>query len=157
MSEETAENRGISPLAKIVAFAQVGVEPKIMGIGPVEAVKLVVSILHLFLNYFDFNVILNLTGNIYLFQLKKANWTKEEVDIYELNEAFAAQAVACVQELGLDPDKVNINGGAIALGHPVGMSGMHRCFDFLRKNSHFLSRENFVFQVQEYWSLCCTF
>ncbi|XP_018312604.1 acetyl-CoA acetyltransferase, cytosolic [Mycetomoellerius zeteki] len=96
MSEETAANRGISPLASIVAFAQVGVEPKIMGIGPVEAVKLV---------------------------LKKANWTKEEVDFYELNEAFAAQAIACIQELELDAEKVNVNGGAIALGHPIGMSG----------------------------------
>ncbi|XP_011158866.1 acetyl-CoA acetyltransferase, cytosolic isoform X1 [Solenopsis invicta] len=96
MSEETAANRRISPLANIVAFAQVGVEPSIMGVGPIEAVKLV---------------------------LKKANWTKEEVDIYELNEAFAAQAIVCVQELGLDPEKVNVNGGAIALGHPVGTSG----------------------------------
>ncbi|XP_071642674.1 acetyl-CoA acetyltransferase, cytosolic isoform X1 [Temnothorax longispinosus] len=96
MSQETAESKGISPLASIVAFAQVGVDPKIMGIGPIEAVKLV---------------------------LKRANWTKEEVDIYELNEAFAAQAIVCVQELGLDPEKVNVNGGAIALGHPVGMSG----------------------------------
>lgn len=60
-----------------------------------------------------------------LFQLKKANWTKEEVDFYELNEAFAAQAIACIQELGLDTEKVNVNGGAIALGHPIGMSGMY--------------------------------
>ncbi|KMQ93380.1 acetyl- cytosolic [Lasius niger] len=96
MSQETAASKGISPLAKIVAVAQVGVDPQIMGIGPIEAVKLV---------------------------LKKANWTKEEVDFYELNEAFAAQAIICVQELGLDPEKVNVNGGAIALGHPIGMSG----------------------------------
>lgn len=96
MSAETAANRGISPLASIVAFAQVGVDPKIMGVGPIEAIKLV---------------------------LKKANWTKEEVDIYELNEAFAAQAIVCIQELGLDVEKVNVNGGGIALGHPVGMSG----------------------------------
>ncbi|EFN71818.1 Acetyl-CoA acetyltransferase, cytosolic [Camponotus floridanus] len=96
MSQEVAASKGISPLAKIVAVAQVGVDPKIMGIGPVEAVKLV---------------------------LKKANWSKEEVDFYELNEAFAAQAIACVQELGLDPEKVNVNGGAIALGHPLAMSG----------------------------------
>ncbi|XP_011684429.1 PREDICTED: acetyl-CoA acetyltransferase, cytosolic [Wasmannia auropunctata] len=96
MSEETAANRGIAPLASIVAFAQVGVEPKIMGIGPIDAVKLV---------------------------LKKANWTKEEVDIYELNEAFASQAIVCIKELELDPEKVNVNGGAIALGHPVGASG----------------------------------
>lgn len=96
MSQEIAESKGISPLAKIVAVAQVGVEPQIMGIGPIEAVKLV---------------------------LKKANWSKEEVDFYELNEAFAAQAIVCIQELGLDPEKVNVNGGAIALGHPIGMSG----------------------------------
>ncbi|GAB1864883.1 acetyl-CoA C-acetyltransferase [Camponotus japonicus] len=96
MSQEVAASKGISPLAKIVAVAQIGVDPQIMGIGPVEAVKLV---------------------------LKKANWSKEEVDFYELNEAFAAQAIACVQELGLDPEKVNVNGGAIALGHPIGMSG----------------------------------
>lgn len=57
--------------------------------------------------------------------MKKANWTKEEVDFYELNEAFAAQSIACIQELGLDPEKVNVNGGAIALGHPLGMSGMY--------------------------------
>lgn len=96
MSQEVAESKGISPLAKIVAVAQVGVDPQIMGIGPIEAVKLV---------------------------LKKANWLKEEVDFYELNEAFAAQAIVCIQELGLDPEKVNVNGGAIALGHPIGMSG----------------------------------
>ncbi|XP_070166562.1 acetyl-CoA acetyltransferase, cytosolic-like [Polyergus mexicanus] len=96
MSQEVVASKGISPIAKIVAVATIGVDPQIMGIGPVEAVKLV---------------------------LKKANWLKEEVDFYELNEAFAAQAIACVQELGLDPEKVNVNGGAIALGHPIGMSG----------------------------------
>jgi len=57
--------------------------------------------------------------------LKKAKWTKEEVDIYELNEAFAAQAIVCIQELGLNPEKVNVNGGGIALGHPVGTSGTY--------------------------------
>lgn len=67
-----------------------------MGIGPIPAVELV---------------------------LQKAKWTKEEVDLYELNEAFAAQSIACVKSLGLNPDKVNINGGAIALGHPIGASG----------------------------------
>ncbi|EZA52100.1 Acetyl-CoA acetyltransferase, cytosolic, partial [Ooceraea biroi] len=96
MSQEAAERKGIPSLANIVAVAQVGVEPQFMGLGPIGAIKLV---------------------------LKKANWTKEEVDFYELNEAFAAQAIACVQELGLDPEKVNVNGGAIALGHPVGSSG----------------------------------
>jgi len=68
---------------------------------------------------------LDLSGNVRLFQLKKAKWTKEEVDIYELNEAFAAQAIVCIQELGLDPEKVNVNGGGIALGHPVGTSGTY--------------------------------
>ena len=96
MSAETAAQKGLSPLAKIVAIAQAGVEPKVMGIGPIPAVELV---------------------------LQKAKWTKDEVDLYELNEAFAAQAIACVQTLGLDPNKVNIDGGAIALGHPIGASG----------------------------------
>lgn len=124
MSEEIAASRGIAPLASIVAFAQIGVDPKIMGTGPIEAIKIVVSILHLFFLIILISII-NFIGNICLFQLKKANWTKEEVDIYELNEAFAAQAIVCIEELGLDPDKVNINGGGIALGHPVGISGMH--------------------------------
>ncbi|XP_017884340.1 acetyl-CoA acetyltransferase, cytosolic isoform X2 [Ceratina calcarata] len=96
MTATTAAKRGLSPLCKIVAVAQVGVEPRIMGTGPIPAVKLV---------------------------LQKAKWTKEEVDLYELNEAFAAQAIACVKTLGLDPNKVNTNGGAIALGHPIGASG----------------------------------
>lgn len=56
-------------------------------------------------------------------KLKKAQWTKDEVDLYELNEAFAVQSLACLQALGLNPNKVNINGGAIALGHPIGASG----------------------------------
>lgn len=58
-----------------------------------------------------------------IFQLQKAKWSKDEVDLYELNEAFAAQSIACVKTLDLDPTKVNINGGAIALGHPIGASG----------------------------------
>ncbi|KAK0093411.1 hypothetical protein PV326_013580 [Microctonus aethiopoides] len=96
MSAEAAKNAGISVLAKIVAVAQAGVEPDVMGTGPIPAVELV---------------------------LKKANWTKDEVDLYELNEAFAVQSIACLKELGLNPEKVNINGGAIALGHPIGASG----------------------------------
>lgn len=96
MSADTAALKGISPLATIVAIAQAGVEARIMGIGPVPAIKSV---------------------------LKKANWTKDEVDLYELNEAFAAQSIACLKELELNPNKVNINGGAIALGHPIGASG----------------------------------
>ncbi|CAK9826019.1 Acetyl-CoA acetyltransferase, cytosolic [Anthophora retusa] len=96
MKAGTAAQRGLSPLAKIVAVADAGVEPRIMGTGPIPAVELV---------------------------LQKAKWTKEEVDLYELNEAFASQSIACVRGLGLDHKKVNINGGAIALGHPIGASG----------------------------------
>ncbi|XP_033213088.1 acetyl-CoA acetyltransferase, cytosolic [Belonocnema kinseyi] len=96
MSREAAAEKGVTPLARIVAVAQAGVEPNIMGTGPIPAVELV---------------------------LKKANWTKDEVDLYELNEAFAVQSLVCLRNLGLDPKKVNVNGGAIALGHPIGASG----------------------------------
>lgn len=95
-SAEFAAEKGLKPIARIVAIAQVGVEPSVMGIGPVPAVELV---------------------------LKKAKWSKDEVDVYELNEAFAVQSIACVRSLGINPDKVNVNGGAIALGHPIGASG----------------------------------
>ncbi|XP_012262286.2 acetyl-CoA acetyltransferase [Athalia rosae] len=98
-------------LARIVAVAQTGLEPSLMGMGPVSAVNLV---------------------------LQKAKWTKEEVDLYELNEAFAAQSIACVQELGLDIKKVNVNGGAIALGHPIGASGARVLVTLL----HALQRTN---------------
>lgn len=96
MSGEEVKRRNVTPLAKIVAFASSGVDPRIMGYGPVEAVKSV---------------------------LNKAGWKLEDVDLFELNEAFAAQALAVNKGLGLDPSKVNINGGAIALGHPIGASG----------------------------------
>ncbi|XP_073836264.1 acetyl-CoA acetyltransferase 2 [Musca autumnalis] len=96
MSEQEVKKRNAVPLAKIVAWAQTGIEPNVMGIGPVSAVNAV---------------------------LAKANWSKDEVDLYELNEAFAAQSLAVLKGLGLNEDKVNINGGAIALGHPIGASG----------------------------------
>ncbi|XP_043283128.1 acetyl-CoA acetyltransferase, cytosolic [Venturia canescens] len=96
MSAELAAQKGLKPLAKIVAIAQTGMEPDIMGVGPISAVELL---------------------------LKKAKWSKDEVDLFELNEAFAAQSLACLRGLGLDPAKVNVNGGAIALGHPIGASG----------------------------------
>ncbi|XP_051157114.1 acetyl-CoA acetyltransferase, cytosolic [Leptopilina boulardi] len=96
MSAKAAAKKGITPMVRIVAVAQAGVEPDIMGTGPIPAVELV---------------------------LRKANWTKDEVDLYELNEAFAVQSLACLRALGLDPNKVNVNGGAIALGHPIGASG----------------------------------
>ena len=87
---------GATPLARIAGFATVGLDPKIMGMGPMLAVRKV---------------------------LIKTGWKQEEVDLFELNEAFAAQACAVNQELGLDASKVNVNGGAIAIGHPIGASG----------------------------------
>lgn len=96
MSGEEVTRRGAQPLAKIIAYAHSGVDPRVMGYGPVSAVQSV---------------------------LKKAGWKLEDVDLFELNEAFAAQALAVNKGLGVDPNKVNINGGAIALGHPIGASG----------------------------------
>ncbi|XP_067647767.1 acetyl-CoA acetyltransferase [Eurosta solidaginis] len=96
MSGNEVTKRSIKPMAKIVAWAQTGVEPDVMGISPVSAVQAV---------------------------LKKAGWSQEEVDLYELNEAFAGQSIAVLKGLNLDASKVNVNGGAIALGHPIGASG----------------------------------
>ena len=91
-----AEKKSIKPLAKIVSWASVGVDPTLMGLGPIEAVRKAI---------------------------KKAGWNLDEVDLFEINEAFAAQSIAVIRELGVDPNKVNVNGGAIALGHPIGASG----------------------------------
>lgn len=88
--------RGRVPLARIVASAHVGLDPAFMGLGPIGAVRAV---------------------------LDKAGWAQDGVDLFEVNEAFAAQSLAVMQELGLDPDRVNVNGGAIAIGHPIGASG----------------------------------
>lgn len=96
MSDAEIKKRSVKPLAKIVAWSQTGCDPKVMGIGPVNAVKSVLS---------------------------KAGWTKDEVDLFELNEAFSAQALAVLKCLEIDATKVNVNGGAIALGHPIGASG----------------------------------
>ena len=96
MSYQEAKKRKIEPLAKIVSWAQCGVEPSIMGTGPIPASKKA---------------------------LEKAGWEKDQVDLVEANEAFAAQAISVNKELGFTPDKVNVNGGAIALGHPIGASG----------------------------------
>ncbi|MEK9672690.1 MAG: acetyl-CoA C-acetyltransferase [Rhodospirillaceae bacterium] len=96
MSANNAEKRGITPLARIVSWATEGVDPAIMGTGPIPASKAA---------------------------LKKAGWTIDDLDLIEANEAFAAQACAVNKDLGWDTDKVNVNGGAIALGHPVGASG----------------------------------
>ncbi len=96
MSEEKARERGLKPRARIVASAVAAVRPEIMGLAPIPAVKAV---------------------------LKQAGMKIDDIDIFELNEAFAAQVIPCRDELGIDPEKLNINGGAIALGHPFGMTG----------------------------------
>jgi len=96
MSAVEAGKRGLKPLARIVSWAQAGVDPAIMGTGPIPASQLA---------------------------LKKAGWNVGDLDLIEANEAFAAQALAVCNDLGFDPTKVNVNGGAIALGHPIGASG----------------------------------
>ncbi len=96
MSKEKADELGLTPLATIAANGNAGVDPSVMGLGPVEAVKKV---------------------------LGKANMQLSEIDLIEANEAFAAQAIAVDKELGFDEEKLNVNGGAIALGHPIGASG----------------------------------
>jgi acetyl-CoA C-acetyltransferase len=96
MSASKAKELGLTPLARIKAYSSSGLDPAIMGMGPVSATKLA---------------------------MKKAGWTHEDVDLMEINEAFAAQAVAVNKEMGWDTSKINVNGGAIALGHPIGASG----------------------------------
>jgi acetyl-CoA C-acetyltransferase len=96
MSSKEAERRGLKPLAIIKSWAQAGVDPKIMGTGPIPASRLA---------------------------LKKAGWGVADLDLIEANEAFAAQACAVNKDMGWDPAKVNVNGGAIAIGHPIGASG----------------------------------
>ena len=96
MSASQAKELGLKPLARIKAYASSGLDPAIMGMGPVSASRLC---------------------------LKKAGWTHEELDLMEINEAFAAQAIAVNKEMGWDTSKINVNGGAIAIGHPIGASG----------------------------------
>ena len=96
MSASKAKELGLTPLARIKAYSSAGLDPAIMGMGPVSATQLC---------------------------LKKAGWTHEDVDLMEINEAFAAQALAVNREMGWDTSKINVNGGAIALGHPIGASG----------------------------------
>ena len=93
---EEAEKKSIKPLVRIVSWATIGIDPALMGLGPIEAVREAT---------------------------KKANWNLDEIDLFEINEAFAAQSIAVIRELGIDQKKVNVNGGAIALGHPIGASG----------------------------------
>ena len=96
MSEEMVKELNIQPIARLVNFASAGVEPRIMGIGPVKAIPKA---------------------------LKQAGLTLNDIDLIELNEAFASQALAVTRELDLNPDIINVNGGAIALGHPLGCTG----------------------------------
>src|SRR5450631_2009982 len=96
MSARKADELGLKPLARIKAYSSAGVDPKIMGMGPVPASQLC---------------------------LKKAGWTHQELDLMEINEAFAAQAIGVNQQMGWDTSKINVNGGAIAIGHPIGASG----------------------------------
>jgi acetyl-CoA C-acetyltransferase len=96
MTADEAAKRGITPLARVKSWATAGVDPKVMGIGPVPASQKA---------------------------LEKAGWTHEQLDLIEANEAFAAQAIAVNKGMGWDTAKVNVNGGAIAIGHPIGASG----------------------------------
>lgn len=97
MSEEEAERRGLQPLGRIVGYSVAGVDPKVMGIGPVPAIQ---KGLH-----------------------TTENWSLDDIDLFEINEAFAAQYLAVEKELGLDREKVNVNGSGISIGHPVGCTG----------------------------------
>ena len=108
---EEAEQKSIKPLAKIVSWASVGVDPSLMGLGPINAVNEAI---------------------------KKAKWNLDEIDLFEINEAFAAQSIAVIRELGIDQKKVNVNGGAIALGHPIGASGARILVTLI----HELKRQN---------------
>src|SRR6056300_1372826 len=108
---ESAKVKSLKPLVKIISWASIGVDPSLMGLGPIEAVKLA---------------------------LKKANWNIADIDLFEINEAFAAQSIAVIRELNIDERKVNVNGGAIALGHPIGASGTRilvtLIYELLRQN-----------------------
>jgi acetyl-CoA C-acetyltransferase len=121
MSEEEVKKRSLQPLAKVVGYAQAGCDPKIMGFGPVDAIKKLVRDHCFFFISSEITLVF-----LFLSQLTKISWNLDDVDLFELNEAFAAQALAVNKGLGVNPDKVNIHGGAIALGHPIGASGT-RC------------------------------
>jgi acetyl-CoA C-acetyltransferase len=108
-----ARELGVEPMARIVAQATAGVEPRLVMMAPVEAVKKL---------------------------FKKTGWSPSEVDLFELNEAFAVAAVAVTRELGLDPERVNVNGGAVALGHAIGQSGSRLLttvlYELKRRDAH---------------------
>jgi acetyl-CoA acetyltransferase family protein len=96
MEADRARSLGLKPLGRVVASAVAGVDPAVMGLGPIPATRKV---------------------------LERTGLTVADLDLIELNEAFASQSIVCIRELGLAPERVNVNGGAIALGHPLGMSG----------------------------------
>ncbi|XP_053676836.1 3-ketoacyl-CoA thiolase, mitochondrial [Anopheles nili] len=110
-SEDAVKKHNLTPLARLVAYSTVGVPPEIMGIGPVPAIRSVLNV---------------------------AGLKMDDIDLFEINEAFGVQALSCVQELGIDMNKFNLNGGAIALGHPLGASGSritgHLVHELRRKN-----------------------
>ena len=117
MEREEAERRGLAPLARFVGFAVGGVRPEVMGIGPTVAVPKV---------------------------LKQAGLSLDEVDLIEFNEAFAAQALAAIRELGMDLEKTNVNGGAIALGHPMGATGTKLAIQLIHEMKRRSSRYGMV-------------
>ena len=114
MSRQKAEQLGLKPLATIRSYAVAGVEPRIMGMGPIPSSRLA---------------------------MKKAGLSLSDIDLIEANEAFAAQSVAVGKELGFDRSKLNVNGGAIALGHPIGASGARilitLLYEMQRRQSHY--------------------
>nr|WP_263327358.1 thiolase family protein [Neobacillus sp. Marseille-Q6967] len=116
MSAEKAAELGVKPFARIIDWAQAGVSPEIMGVGPVPAVKKL---------------------------LERTGKSLNDIDLFELNEAFASQALAVIRELGLDQEKVNVNGGAIALGHPVGSTGARIVITLM----HELKRRNLRYGI----------
>jgi len=112
MSEEMVKELNLEPVARLVSYATVGVEPRIMGIGPVKAIPKA---------------------------LKQADLKLADMELIELNEAFASQSLAVRRELDIDPEKLNVNGGAIALGHPLGCTGGKlsvQLFDEMKKRDH---------------------
>ncbi len=112
-SEDALTRHGLQPLGRLIAWSTVGVEPTLMGMGPAPAIRAL---------------------------LAKTGLTLADIDLFEINEAFAAQYLAVEKDLGLDRDKVNVNGGAIALGHPLGMTGTRLLLTLLlelrRRNAH---------------------
>ncbi len=122
MEENESEKRGLEPLARIVSWATCGVDPSLMGTGPIPASKKA---------------------------LEKAGWTVKDLDLIESNEAFAAQSLAVIKDLGLPKDKVNVNGGAIALGHPIGASGTRIIVTLIHEMSKRSAKKRFSYSL--YW------